>query len=415
MTKIRIGFYTDATGFGGADIILRQILENIDHSRFEPLLFCHRKYPLEKAFKSTDKFKVIYIEPLSIDRSPHKIQHVLIQAFKEESHRVSRNFLKTLLYPLLWQRQVDFLTELFKPYNLDIFHHNDVVREPDIIAAQKAGIPIVIGTYHIMPPPLEWNLIKRFINLHFEKESAQNLTKAIVVSNNVRDLWIKRLGGNPDKFVTILNSVDTSKIVPDQTSEDVKSKYDIPDDAIVVGVTARLHPGKGHLFLIEAAQNIIKRFKNVIFVLVGEGHYRGVLEEKVEESNLKEHFRFTGYVNNQYDFMQLYDIAVLPSYKFEAFGLANLEAMFLEKPIVSSNLSGIPEVVADGETGVLVPPCDSIALANAIIELLENPEKRRKMGKAGRRKGEEVFAQEKMLSKTFELYEQLIQESKINK
>ena len=107
---------------------------------------------------------------------------------------------------------------------------------------------------------------------------------------------------------------------------------------------------------------------------------------------------------------QMYDIALLPSIAFETFGLVNLEAMACSKPVIASNFSGIPEVVKDRETGILVPPRDSEALADAIIELLNDPEKRKQMGEAGRKRVEEMFTLEKMLNATYGLYEELLKE-----
>ncbi len=108
------------------------------------------------------------------------------------------------------------------------------------------------------------------------------------------------------------------------------------------------------------------------------------------------------------DVTQLYDLAVLPSVSLETLGYALLEAMTLRKPCVASRFSGIPEVVEEGVTGMLVPPREPAPLADAIVGLLSDPARRREFGEAGRRRVEERFTMEKMLSATFALYDELL-------
>lgn len=116
---------------------------------------------------------------------------------------------------------------------------------------------------------------------------------------------------------------------------------------------------------------------------------------------------FAGKRNDIPNIMKALDVFVLPSL-WEGFGLVPLEAMAAQKPVVATSVSAIPEVIVDGETGLLIPPKDSIALADAILKLLDDPELAREMGRKGRVRLEKEFSVDRMVSQTEALYDRLI-------
>ena len=144
----------------------------------------------------------------------------------------------------------------------------------------------------------------------------------------------------------------------------------------IVGVVARLEPEKGHPTLLEAWPLSSARCPDAYLLIVGEGSRREALEAQARELRIAHRVVFTGRRDDVPAVTAALDVAVLPSYR-EAQGLSILEAMALSRPVVASNVGGIPEMIEDGVTGLLVPPHDADALAAAIVRLLTRPPVRR--------------------------------------
>jgi len=143
----------------------------------------------------------------------------------------------------------------------------------------------------------------------------------------------------------------------------------LPDDAQIVGVVARLEHEKGHPTLLEAWPSILRRVPTARLLVVGEGSRREELEAQAIALGIAKTVVFTGRRDDIPAVTAALDVAVLPSYR-EAQGLTILEAMALSRPVVASAVGGIPEVIQDGRTGLLVPPHDAAALAAAVVRLL---------------------------------------------
>lgn len=173
----------------------------------------------------------------------------------------------------------------------------------------------------------------------------------------------------------------------------------------IIGTMGRLDLSvKGFDYLIKAMKEILNRFQCVLLI-GGEGPDREMLDKLIHRLDLTESVRLIPAEYAQ-QMLPLLDLFVLPSLH-EGFGLVLLEAMMAEKPVVASNVGGIPEVVVEGETGLLVPPQDSKALFEAIVYLKDHPEEARRMGEKGRKRAEEAFPFEKTISATEALYERL--------
>lgn len=167
----------------------------------------------------------------------------------------------------------------------------------------------------------------------------------------------------------IYNGVDLQRYNHQQPCCTLHEEYLIPEDAPIVGVVARLEAEKGHRTLIDAWPDVLAAVPNVWLLVVGEGSERDALEAEAASLGVSERVVFTGRREDVPAVTAALDIAVLPSYR-EAQGLSVLEAMALSRPVVASKVGGIPEMIEDGVTGLLVPPNDCNALAGAIIRLL---------------------------------------------
>jgi glycosyltransferase involved in cell wall biosynthesis len=167
----------------------------------------------------------------------------------------------------------------------------------------------------------------------------------------------------------IYNGVDLQRYNHQQPCCTLHEDYDIPEDAPIVGVVARLEAEKGHRTLIDAWPEVLATVPNAWLLVIGEGSERDALEAEAASLGVNERVVFTGRREDVPAVTAALDVAVLPSYR-EAQGLSVLEAMALSRPVVASNVGGIPEMIEDGVTGLLVPPNDCDALAAALIKLL---------------------------------------------
>ncbi len=250
----------------------------------------------------------------------------------------------------------------------------------------------VVSRRVVHPPIRNW-----FSRWKYQLPRVQYLT----VSDAVRQVLLDH--GIPGARVrTIHSGIDLKRFdhVP-------KTESLFGSGARVVGSVGHLANSKGHQYLLEAAQDLVRDEPKLEVAIVGAGELRQRLEVQAVELGIAEHVRFTGFRRDVLSLMQGFEIFVLPSF-LEGLGTSILDAMALGKPVVASRAGGIPETVQEGVTGFLVPPCDSAALARAIRHLLKHPELQVQFGKAGRRRVEQAFTAERMAQQTMQVYHQLI-------
>jgi glycosyltransferase involved in cell wall biosynthesis len=167
----------------------------------------------------------------------------------------------------------------------------------------------------------------------------------------------------------------------------------------VIGTVAHLSPEKGLYYLVEAAALIPDVHSRMRFVLVGDGECREALESQVRDRGLEACFQFAGFQNRPASYLNTFNIFVLPSLS-EGLSSAILTAMAASLPVVATNVGGIPELICQGENGILVPPGDPISLAEAIQSLAEAPDQCFQMGQLGRARVEERFTIERKIVET---------------
>jgi glycosyltransferase involved in cell wall biosynthesis len=174
----------------------------------------------------------------------------------------------------------------------------------------------------------------------------------------------------------------------------------------LVGIVAALTPKKGHVYFLEAAERILARRKDVYFLILGEGEMRGELERFVEERGLSKNIRLLGSRPDALEIMGALDVFALSSVR-EGLSLALLEAMALGRAVAVTAVGGMVSVVEDGRTGLLVPPGDAAALAEALDRLLSRPDLRREMGGRAAAAVRARFDAEKMIRAYEKLYQQI--------
>ena len=182
--------------------------------------------------------------------------------------------------------------------------------------------------------------------------------------------------------------------------------------AVTLGFVKHLKVRYGPEYLIQAMEMIVRKYPQTRLLMAGSGELRSQLEALAQQLDLTRNVSFLGAIEHEKvpELLKNVDISVMPSIR-EAFGVAALEAQAMEIPVVATRVGGIPEVVLDGETGILVEPGDSEQLAQAILTLIENPALRRQMGERGRRHVLANYRWEDNAALMEDLYQQVLQSS----
>lgn len=276
------------------------------------------------------------------------------------------------------------------------------------LAARLARVPRVIVSKRSLADYKE-----RFPLLRHTESFGNRFADVILVNSDAVRRDVERTERHWEgKFRKIYNGV--APIEPWTPEETMASRRreGIPPDAIVALCVSNFYPYKGHEDLVEAAARVVPTFPDVVFLLVGRDS--GTLEAtrtRIRERGLERSFRFFGSRPDVADLLRASDLFVHPS-REEGFSNAILEAMAAGLPVVACNVGGNPEAVVDGETGRLVPTRTSERLADALLEMIGDPKKRKAFGQAGRRRAGGEFSLNRMVVEMERLYESLAREGR---
>ena len=239
--------------------------------------------------------------------------------------------------------------------------------------------------------------------------------KAIAISSVIKKNLMDTTSLTKDKIEIIFNGVDTKIFNPDLTDkEKLRNELKVGNDEILIGMTARFSPGKGHEEFISAAAELSKKYNNLKFIVVGEAS-RGENEYAEKIKMLASEFKlnnlyFIGYRTDIPEVLAALDIFVFPSHA-EAFGIALIEAMSMSKPSVCSGSDGVLDIAFDNQTSYLFKVKDAEDLKNKLEKLIIDSKQREKFGTAARKRVLELFDLEKVTNKTILLYKKLIEEN----
>jgi glycosyltransferase involved in cell wall biosynthesis len=229
---------------------------------------------------------------------------------------------------------------------------------------------------------------------------------AIITTGKVtKDLLVERLGVPARRIFSIPTGVELAEFAPQEKSPELLAQMQIPPDAFVFGSVAVLRSWKGHLDLLEAFHQLLQEGARAFLLLVGEGPYRVVIEEKIAQLGLQHRVRLAGFREQVAPWFALLDVKVLASYANEGVPQSLLQALAMARPVVGSTVGGIPEVIVHEETGLLVPPRNPRALAQAMGRLMADPEYRARLGRRGREVVVEKFSLEQMAAEVEAVYD----------
>ena len=242
-------------------------------------------------------------------------------------------------------------------------------------AAMMARVPVVIGT--------EVNVYEKKRTLHALAERwLMRDTDAVVASaESVRDFYIKQVKADPSKVEVIYNAVDWAQLQATVSREEMRASVDVPPDAPLLTIIARLTEQKGHRILLDAL--VRPDLAHARLLVVGDGPLRQALESQATNLGLSPRVRFVGARRDLGNILAATDVFVMPSF-WEGLPLAMVLAMGAGVPVVATRVAGIPEVVQDGVTGLLVPPGDSGELGAALSRVVNDDTTRVLLGQAAR-------------------------------
>ncbi len=230
----------------------------------------------------------------------------------------------------------------------------------------------------------------------------------IAISQQVKEHLIFDFKLSELKINVINNGIDTGNFGDFSAREKMRKALGV-NDSLLVGIIARLSDVKGHSYLIQAMQTVIKSFPCAKLLIVGEGKMKPALVKQVNDLGIKENVLFLAETENTRDALAAMDIFVMPSLQ-EGLGLALMEAMAQGLPVVGSAVGGIKSLIQDKLNGLLVEPADQAELAEAMIKLLGDRSMRRDLGEQARKFIMGSFSQEKMVNQTEGVYKQCLKE-----
>jgi glycosyltransferase involved in cell wall biosynthesis len=367
MTARRVVCFTDSTGFGGAERALLGLLEGLGDQRWHATLAHHSAPGVQPLVASARRLGV---DTWAVPEMPHGLMGV---------------------------RRVPEFARALRRRKPDIFHVHltwPLGAKNALLGAIASRVPAVVVTvqlYMDVPVAFGMRIQQRFIG--------RSVDRILPVSRHNAIRLEALLGWPRTKMEVIHNAVDVAAF--DRTPDrGLRHAIAGSGEQPIVLVVARLDPQKGHRHLLAAAQEV----PDAVFVFAGDGPERPTLEAMARDLGVRERVRFLGERSDVPDLLAACDVFVLPSL-YEGLPISVLEAMAARRPVVATAIGGTDEAVAEGETGLLVPPADPPSLAAALRRLLADGELRARLGQAGRARVVVRFSSESMVRRVMDVYE----------
>ena len=373
MNRVRLFQVIASSTVGGAEEMFAALLRGLDRDRFEVSVACHGR-------------------------------DELYDEYARHADRISSLDLTRLARPSTVLR----LARLMRETRADIVHtHLWTADTLGGLAARLAGVTATVatvtGAYHLPIGVTGLRKLGRVAKSRAYRAIYRLFDRVITcseyVANDLRDRAGVRV--SPAKIDVVHNGVDPASV--ERAAQAGRLDPSWLQGSPIIATVANFYPIKGHAPLIRAMPRVIERFPQARFVLVGDGPSRGEMEALVDSLGIRSHVVFTGRVPCGPGVIAASDLMVMPSIS-EGLGVVLLEALVLGTPVVATRTGGIPEVVGDDEVGLLAPPGDSDALAQAIVRALGQPDETRRRAQRGRQLVRERFTVEAMVRQTEQVY-----------
>src|SRR3989338_1390540 len=370
---------------GGPPILVLDILQHLDKERFESTIATgitiDRKYDMI-GFARDKNIRIFAMPSLVRDIHPLKDIKALIK-----------------------------LAIFLKKEKFDIVHcHTSKGGFIGRLAAKLAGAKIIIYSPH--GDIFEGYFCKLATDFFIllEKFAARFTDKIINLTKIEIERFLEHGIGTRHQLKQIYNGINIKYYERAMTSNLKKrDEFGLGKDDFVCATVGRLVPVKGHTYLIKAIQKVVKVIPEAKFLFVGDGELKSKLSEEIKSYDLQRNIFLLGARNDIATILSCINVFLLPSLN-EGFGMALIEAMAARKPVIATNVGGVPEVIINGTTGILVPSKDPEAFSSAIIKLYNNPEMSLEMGLAGYSSARNLFDIKTTVREFEDLYSKLIKE-----
>lgn len=292
------------------------------------------------------------------------------------------------------------LRSWLKKYTPDVLNtHGNMDAKVGLLAALGLGVPCVIRSrHHSHPVSSTWynKLMYRYLS-HYIFTTADCTSQQII-----RDLSVE-----PAKVVTVASGITPPASLMDRASAKhrLQQEFHLAEDVRFLGSVAMLGDWKGHRYIIDGFAEIYQAFPSYHMVFVGDGSEMDSLKQQCERLRLTDRVHFTGFIKDPWPFFRAFDLNILASTKNEGIPQGLLQAMYAGCPVIGTWTGGIPDIVEDGQTGLLVDPGSAKALAQAMASILSHPEQATKYSQNGFSFVSQNHTIDRMGNRILELYQ----------
>ena len=373
MRKDKIRILHIAQAAGGVDRYIRMLLKYLDKEKFENILVCSQDFR-EEDYKNL----VDFFEQVKMDRA------------------IGSNDLKA----------IGEVRRLIKRYNPDIVYAH----------SSKAGAIARVADIglknHCLYNPHGWafnmrcSAKKKAMYTAIEKIAAPFCDKIICISDAEKQSALDKKICREDKLQVIFNGVDIEAYENGIHGTVKRKDLNIPEDAFVVGMVGRISPQKAPDIFIKMAKHVKDKVSNAHFIIVGNGDQEAEIKKYAKDNDFLDSLHITGWVDNPMSYVELFDVACLLS-RWEGFGLVLPEYMMARKPIVASRVDAIPNIICDGENGLLVEMDDVVGASTAVLKLYLNNNLKSKLIDEGLKTVYKKFDAQRMTRETEKLFEEV--------
>lgn len=343
-----------------------------------------RTFAEAREFKKRGHRVILAVQPGSALGKHAKEVGIEVREIRMENRDILKAFFR--LFSLIRRERVDIVNT-----------HSSKDSWIASFAARLALRPRLIRTRHVSIP-----ISKHPLNIIYKLPH-----KIITCGEAIRKRMIEVNRFPLEKIVSIPTGVDVERFNPDRVKENIREELGIDQDAPLVGNISIIRTEKGYPYFLEAAQEILKVKPETSFLIVGHEPKGNTLTQEVRKRGLEDKVIMPGLREDIPQVLATLDVFVLSSLR-EGVPQGVTQALAMEKPVVATDVGGVPELIKHNQTGLLVSPANSETLAKAILELLEDREKAKRLGENGRRLVEEKFSQETMIERIEDLYRELL-------
>ena len=357
---------------GGAERDLIALLKTLNREKWEPHVVCPGTGPFR------DQLQAIAVPTHALSLPPWR----KVRSFFQRRSAV---------------RQLSALVAQLEPA---MIHVNDIWWVPHSLRA--------VAGCRAIPLPIVAHVRQEIEPAKVRRYELDRVESVIAISQQIEQALIAG-GVSAGKVRTIYSGIDLSAKPLAQDEQSLRRMVGVPEGAVLVGTVANLFPRKGYEVMLRALPAILRAIPSLHYVIVGsdEGEYADRLKGLAQELKIDDRVHIVGFRDPVQPILASLDLYVHPAL-MEGFGIAVVEAMAMGKAVVATTTGGLPEVVAQGETGLLVPPGDVESLAATVVALLEDKVRREQMGRNGRVRAQERFSLDASVRRVEQLYGEVL-------